>query len=135
MVSAIVIIDRGLSPGLSPHHPDFKMDTSTSTTPLSGAKEHALKRFLYHLWRLDDSSRSFGNLSPDKCDMEEMKKRWEIGLVLEMVNIGYRYSSSTVLTIYRAAIILPGRCRSMSTWADDNVDQPEPLPPLPLDGY
>lgn len=45
-----------------------------------------LVRFAYHLWRVDTAARAFVGLDRATVDIELMKKRWEIGLVLELVS-------------------------------------------------
>ena len=45
-----------------------------------------LVRFAYHLWRVDAAARAFPHHIEDPEEVEMMKKRWEIGLVLEIVS-------------------------------------------------
>lgn len=65
------------------------MSTSTSTdkyTELQMTERVCLVRCAYHLWRVDAAARAFTSLDKARVDMELMKKRWEIGLVLELVS-------------------------------------------------
>lgn len=66
--------------------------------PLADATAEALtmKRFLYHLFRLDDACRAFQHIPQLKTKpslMGLMRRRWEIGLTLEMVS-NYDVSAS-----------------------------------------
>ena len=45
-----------------------------------------LVRFAYHLWRVDAAARALPRSITDKKKVELMKKRWEIGLILELVS-------------------------------------------------
>ncbi|KAK7680023.1 hypothetical protein QCA50_016969 [Cerrena zonata] len=47
----------------------------------------ALVRFAYHLWRVDTAARSFPHHLPDQ--MEIMRARWYIGLILEVTSFRY----------------------------------------------
>ena len=45
-----------------------------------------LVRFAYHLWRIDAAARAFPQNLEDRDERDLMRKRWEIGLVLEIVS-------------------------------------------------
>lgn len=62
------------------------MSASTSHNDSGLTERICLVRFAYHLWRVDTAARAFAGLDKRTVDsMETMKKRWEIGLVLEIV--------------------------------------------------
>lgn len=62
------------------------MSTSQSQDDPRLTERICLVRFAYHLWRVDTAARAFAGLDKKQVDsMETMKKRWEIGLVLEIV--------------------------------------------------
>ena len=44
-----------------------------------------LRRFLYHMWRMDEAARSYAHLK-DHPDKENMRNRWEIGITYELVS-------------------------------------------------
>ena len=43
-----------------------------------------LRRFLYHMWRMDEAARGYAAVNNSE-DKEMMQKRWEIGLTYELV--------------------------------------------------
>ena len=50
-----------------------------------------LVRFAYHLWRVDTAARALPT-DPGLVDVDLMKARWEIGLVLELVSVLCMYA-------------------------------------------
>lgn len=61
--------------------------SSTTTEHDPSLEERVcLVRFAYHLWRVDTAARAFPHELQDADDKMLMKKRWEIGLVLEIVS-------------------------------------------------
>lgn len=56
------------------------MNTSSFTVERATSKPICLVRFAYHLWRVDAAARAY-----PRPHESLMQKRWEIGLVLEIV--------------------------------------------------
>ena len=59
--------------------------TSTQEDPALN-KRVCLVQFAYHLWHIDAAARAFPRNLDHPDDIGLMKKRWEIGLVLEIVS-------------------------------------------------
>lgn len=57
----------------------------------------ALVRFAYHLWQVDTAARSFPHHLPDQ--MEIMRARWYIGLILEVVSMSIDVDTQLILFV------------------------------------
>lgn len=61
------------------------MEGNSNSSQLS-TTDLLTRRFLYHMWRMDDAARRYPG-AKDGEDNETMKNRWEIGLTYELVSL------------------------------------------------
>ena len=75
----------------------FTMDTESQASRPS-TTDLLIRRFIYHMWRMDEAAREFGSVKDDEAH-EKMRKRWEIGLTYELVSIRGHIASRKKLTL------------------------------------
>ena len=73
------------------------MDTESQASRPS-TTDLLIRRFIYHMWRMDEAAREFGSVKDDEAN-EKMRKRWEIGLTYELVSIRGHIASRKKLTL------------------------------------
>ena len=64
-------------------------EAATSSDDPGLLENVCLVRFAYHLWRVDTAARALPK-DPSIPDIDIMKARWEIGLVLELVSVSVK---------------------------------------------